>query len=105
MPQGQPARGSIVGTGAPINVSCGFVARKVSLVNVSTPTRMEWWDGMAPGAGIKTATAGTMSVVSADGVSPFMGTPNVEGAGFVIGADTDLNQDGDLIYWEAEGDQ
>lgn len=103
-------RGSVAGTGAAINVVCGFVPGYVKVFNPNDagslfPT-MERFQGMAAASGFKTlgvvdnATTGNKSsnYVTTNGLSDYSGT---SGAGFTIGADTDINVNGETIYYIA----
>jgi hypothetical protein len=104
--------GSVAGTGAAINVSCGFRPRYVKVFNPNDagslfPT-MEWFKGMAAASGFKTkavadsgATGNKSSdYVTANGISEYSGG-GVASEGFTIGADADINVNGETIFWLA----
>lgn len=104
--------GSTSATGAAINVSTGWSPRYVVVTNPATtsPVRVEWNSAMASASCLKSvasATSGngtagvplvTRATVSC--ISPYAGTTSA-GKGFTIGADTNLNINGDVLYYEA----
>lgn len=91
-----PAVGSFKGTGAVLNVrTVGFRPRYVLVVNVSADNaKGEWFDGMADDSAVKHITDGTISVITSDGITPLSD-------GFSLGADADLNVDGELVRFAA----
>ena len=103
--------GSITGTGSTINVSLGFKPKYVKVFNTAKNVVMEWIDGMGNGKGVKdqdqavneggtnTYTVGPQAVTS-NGISAYDGDTSTP-AGFTIGADTDLNVNGDTLYYIA----
>lgn len=87
--------GSIKGTGADLNVrTVTFKPKAVDLLNIGGLATGKWVKGMADDSVLKTITAGTISLVTSDGITPLSD-------GFTIGADTDLNVDGELIRYVA----
>ena len=106
------ASGKVTGTGNAINVVCGFLPDYVKLVNVSDAGNlnpmMEWWKSLGDNSGIKYLTivdSGTTGYashqfVNVNGISLYMGSDN-EGQGFTIGADGDINVNGEDIHWIA----
>ncbi|KKN42114.1 hypothetical protein LCGC14_0716460 [marine sediment metagenome] len=86
--------GAVIGTGADIDVrgEVGFRPRWVRILNIAGLAIGEWVDGMADAEVLKTITAGTISNPTTLGITPLAD-------GFRIGADTDLNVDGELIRW------
>lgn len=87
--------GSIYGTGAALSVrNVGFRPRKVEILNVGGLAQLQWTDHMADAAGLKQVTDGTLSLLTSNGITPLSD-------GFTLGADTDLNVDGELIHWVA----
>ena len=87
--------GASLGTGADLDVrTVGFRPRSVRIINVDSADELEWVEGMADAAGLKRVTAGTGSVLTTLGVTPLSD-------GFRLGADTDLNVDGETIRWVA----
>lgn len=92
-----PAVGSFYGASAAKNIdTVGFRPRLVRVVNVASGglCRIEWFKDMADAAGVKTAIAGDITVLTTLGITPRPG-------GFVFGADTDLNVTGELCHYEA----
>ena len=89
--------GAIRGTGAQLDVrTVGFRPRRVELINENGLVHAIWTDTMVEGRGFKTVTGGTLSALAAgEGITPLSN-------GFRIGADTDLNVDGELIHWTAQ---
>ncbi|MDX1390316.1 MAG: hypothetical protein R3344_14090, partial [Acidobacteriota bacterium] len=67
----------------------------VRLLNVDGLVKLEWNNTMPDAAGLKQVTAGTLSYITSDGVTPLSN-------GFTIGADTDVNVSGEVVHWEAE---
>ena len=86
--------GAGVGTGAALSIkTVGFRPRKVEIYNVTDPTSMVWINTMPDAAGYKDNDVGVW-VASSTGITPLAN-------GFTIGADTDLNVDGQIFYWVA----
>lgn len=86
--------GSVTGTGASLTIrGAPFKPRSVRLVNQGGLVTGEWFDPMPEGSVAKRVTAGTMTVPTTNGVTP-------TSDGFTLGADADLNVDGELIYYE-----
>lgn len=102
----QYANGKVTGTGAAINVNCGFIPRKVKLMNVTGRCVLEWNDQMANGYGYKIptgidATADVVSLhsyITTGGITKGTRTTLL---GFIIGTDADVNVDGESIIYEA----
>lgn len=95
------ASGTVEGTGAAINVQCGFTPAYVKVTNFDDPTQMEWWAGMGAAAGVKLTDAPALTKVTSNGITAYAGTRGGNSAGFTIGADTDLNVDGETLFWVA----
>ncbi len=104
------ATGTQDGTAATIDFNIGFVPKTVKIFNTEGLAKMEWNDAMADASGVVTVTAGTMTFVVALGITPVDGVG--EGAdigagvsdgliGFQLGADLNVNVDGEAFYWEA----
>lgn len=89
------ATGSVEGTGAAIDIVCGFRPGHVKLVNRGGLVLAEWFAPMPNASAAKTVTNGTTSFITSNGITP-------AATGFRIGADTDINVDGELIYWKAD---
>jgi hypothetical protein len=87
--------GAFTGTGAAINVrTVGFRPKRVEIVNRGGVCFAVWFAPMPDASAMKTVTAGTTSFVTSGGITPLSN-------GFTLGADTDLNVDGELFYWHA----
>jgi hypothetical protein len=84
--------GTFIGTGSEVMVSTPFRPRHVSLSNVDGLTKLVWIDGMGSGEGEKTVTDGTISYITAGGVTTLA-------SGFKLGTDADLNVSGELVYF------
>lgn len=109
---GNIAVGSVSATGAAINISLGWTPKYVIVSNPATtsPTKMEWWTGMAAASGLRSVASATtaggattvpiVSRVTVSGISSYAGTTSAA-KGFTIGADTSLNISGDTLYYEA----
>ena len=106
--------GTVEGTGSAINVSIGFVPKKVKLFNIDdvgglAPV-MEWVQGMAAASAFKylkivdSGATGNAShdLVTSNGISEYVGTVAGVSEGFTIGADADMNVSGETIVWKAE---
>jgi len=86
--------GSFLGTGALVNVqTCPFKPDKVEIYNEDGLCKGVWQKSMADGDVLKTITDGTISMVNDDGITP------LDGGGFSLGADTDLNVDGEKVHF------
>lgn len=89
------------GTGASIDVYCGFVPAHVQVVNIESATieQLDWYRGMADASAIKTVT-GTVArtKITSLGITPLgdAATDTTE-QGFRIGADADVNVAGETI--------
>lgn len=87
--------GSFTGTGAEIEVrSVGFRPSQVELINVDGVAIARWTAQMADASALKEITDGTKSFITTDGITPLSN-------GFKLGADTDLNVDGELVHYVA----
>ena len=99
--KGHFATGSITGTGAAINVSLGFAPTLVRIRNRTSRIRLEWDDDMTAGHGNKIVAAGTGTLITANGISPYAGTDTAS-VGFTIGTDS-VNVNAELLFYEAFG--
>ena len=89
------AYGASLGTGANLEVrSVGFRPRSVEIINVDSADQLKWQDGMADASGLKTLAAGASSFLSAAAITPLSD-------GFLVGTDSDINVDGELMRWVA----
>ena len=111
--QNEVKTGTVAGTGAAINVLCGFKPRYVKVFNPNDagslfPT-IEWWEGMAAASGCLTLSivdSGTTALkssdyITADGISQYAGTAAANSEGFVIGANANINASGESVFWIA----
>jgi len=107
MTQERYAVGTILGTGAAINVKCGFIPRYVELLNASDSNmiKMEWFKGMAAGYAFKEKTGTAYiarTILTSAGISEYAGSDSQGGGqGFTLGTDSDMNGSGDTIYYLA----
>lgn len=96
--------GSVTGTGAAINVSCGFEPEAVILFNGndagSAAAVMLWSNNMAAASAIKLLTAAQAKITTL-GISSYAGVAGGAGKGFTIGADTDMNAAGEVLTYIA----
>lgn len=87
--------GSFKGTGSALNITTlGFRPRVLKLMNVTGLCTLNWQQGMPDASGVKTVTAGTISYIVANGITPLSN-------GFTLGADADLNVLDEVVYFEA----
>jgi len=91
--------GSVVGTGAPIEVACPFDPAAVLLVNVTDPTFGLYLPSMAAASVMKLTDAPALTVPVADGIT--LGAKAARK--FTIGADADLNVAAEVIHYVAIG--
>jgi len=93
--------GTVEGTGAAINIACGFQPRVVKVFNIDGDAMLSWNDSMGDAAGFKTIAAGTTAAITTLGITPYAGTLGADKEGFTIGADTDVNVTAETMCWEA----
>lgn len=87
-----PVTGAFVGTGADLSVTkVGFKPTYVRLVNIDDPVAMEHMSGMADDTAFKHIDA-TQSFATSDAIT-------LTDDGFDLGADTDMNVDGETIHY------
>lgn len=101
--------GSVTGTGSAINVALGWIPDYVKLVNhedvAGLEPIIEWTKTMGDGHGVKylsiaddgTTTNVSHEAITTGGVSGYPGDAT-QPRGFTIGADVDLNVDGETIH-------
>lgn len=97
------AVGTVEGTGAAINVKCGFVPRYVKLLNIDSANEevLEWFSPMGAGYGRKTSND-VSSVISTGGITAYQGADEQDGGqGFTIGTDADVNASAETLVWLA----
>ena len=85
------------GTAAAFKITTGFRPRYVLVVNVGSGLcKMEWFEGMTAAHGIRTVTAGDITVITSLGIT-------VAADGFTVGLDLELNADDEQLSWLAIG--
>ena len=92
------AMGTVEGTGALINVSCGFIPRFVHVINIDGSAEM--YQHLAEAKATK-RTAGTFSNATANILASYAGSEAANSEGFSIGADADVNASAETIRWLA----
>lgn len=86
--------GAVTGSAALLPVTTvGFRPRKVSLFNETSRVGLYWQEGMADDSALKTAAAGTRTVVTADAIIPLSN-------GFSVGTDS-VNAADEVLRFEA----
>jgi hypothetical protein len=91
----QQSYGAAVGTGANLDVrSVGFRPREVKIVNADSDDELYWTDTMADGTAYKRLKAGGGAMIATGGITPLSD-------GFRLGADTDINVDGETFHFMA----
>lgn len=89
------------GTGANIDIACGFVPAYVRVVNFESATseQLEWFRGMSDAHALKTVgTTGVGTRITTLGITPLGdAAADTVAQGFRIGADTDVNVAGESI--------
>ena len=83
------ATGTVEGTGAVISINCGFVPRKVQLINIDGDAVLEWTSDMGAGKGYKILGTGLGALLASNGITASASTDTF--FGFKIGADADIN--------------
>tara|TARA_R110000868_G_scaffold34552_5_gene124772 strand:+ start:1211 stop:1516 length:306 start_codon:yes stop_codon:yes gene_type:complete len=90
--------GTVVGTGAAINIELGWTPDYVKVFNATDADQIdEWVAGMAAGTSIQTNTA--VAIRSSNGISPYAGTPADKKLGFTIGSG--ISESTKTLYWIA----
>lgn len=85
--------GSFGGTGADKQVrTVGFRPKWVKVINEDGLCQAEWFESMADDSALKTVTAGTLSFITSNGITPLSD-------GFALGADGDLNVADEKVHW------
>jgi len=102
---GRIATGKITCASTPdiVDINIGFIPTYVHCWNVSSGGLVEfkWCLGQGSAYAFKTAAAGTTSVITSLGITP--STVNDTFLGFYLGLDTDMNANGEIIYFMAIG--
>ena len=112
--------GTTEGTGSAINITLGFVPARVEIENIDGLATLVWTDQEDDAAGVKQVTDGTISHITSNGITPLGDdesltvtasdttsdgdtTTMTSVRGFTIGADTDINVNGETINYTAYG--
>lgn len=95
--------GTVEGTGAAINIECGFNPDYVKVLNIDSATleELEWFKGMADASAIKKTGTPTRTKITTLGISAYAGVSGSNSLGFTIGADLDVNVVAETIYYLA----
>lgn len=91
--------GAARGTGAALDIRVvGFRPSKVEVFNAAAGglTSLMWQKPMPDASARKTAAAGTQTFITTLGITPLAD-------GFTLGADTDMNVAGEIVYYQAHG--
>lgn len=89
------ASGSFVSNGSAKTISTpGWQPGKVE-VRCSGGDRGDWFASMPDGHVSKITAAGAVSHATSNGITP-------TATGFTLGADADLNANGETVYWHCE---
>lgn len=91
--------GSVMGTGALIEVQLDFKPRVIELYNVTAPASAVWVEGMADASMFLRVTAGDATVPTSNAITP--GLANGSAFGFRIGTNADINTAAEQIRWVA----
>lgn len=67
------ATGSFTGDGSAVKFECGFTPKKVTMLNTTDATVLQWFSGMAEPSAIKTVTAGTTTYETTNHISTWAG--------------------------------
>lgn len=93
------SKGTQDGTGALIEINCGFVPSKVDVYNTEGDAILLWVDGMGSGKGYKILGTGLGALIASGGIILSVETDDF--IGFSIGADADVNVNGEELTWVA----
>lgn len=95
----QVKTGTTTGTGAAIDVECGFVPKLVRIFNITDGDQIdEWIDTMAAGTSLQINTA--VAIRSTNGVTAFTGSAT-KAPGFTIGSG--ISESAKVLHWYAVG--
>ncbi len=92
-------KGSQDGTGAVIEIDCGFIPQKVDVFNTEGDAVLFFVDGMGSGKGYKILGTGAGELIASGGI--ILSTSSDDFIGFSIGADTDVNVNAEALTWVA----
>lgn len=98
---GHVAYGTVEGTGAAISVTLGFAPKYVQINNVDGNCFGFWYKGLGDGDAQKVVDSGVgttdVSLITSNGITD-------TATGFTIGTDTNLNANGETLFWLAIGE-
>ncbi len=89
----------LTGTGSAMDVKCGFVPAKVEVQNIDSAglEKLTWYRGMSNGHAIKTTGTPTITKITSNGITPLGVANDGTEQGFRIGADADVNVNGEKV--------
>jgi hypothetical protein len=99
--KGHVAEGMVTGTGAAITIQTGWIPSYVVLTNETSRDQLWYHSNMTAGYGVKRVAAGTATLITTGGVTPYAGSAGANAAGFTIGTDTDINVSGEILHYYA----
>ena len=67
------ATGTFTGDGSAVKLECGFTPKKVTMLNSTDATKLEWFSGMPSPSAIKTVTVGTQTYETTGHISTWAG--------------------------------
>ena len=86
--------GRVTATGLAMDITTvGFRPRRVKCYNITNEATIEWNEAFDDATGYQ-YDAATPDYLSANGITPLAN-------GFTLGADGDVNVDGETVIWEA----
>lgn len=98
-PAAEIVTGSFIGTGSALNIkTLNSKVKALWLHNQSSADSAFWQKSMADASMMKRVAAGTQTYVSSNGVTPYQAA---DGAGFTLGADSDMNVAGEIVHYMA----
>lgn len=91
----QQAYGSLIGTTSAIDVeTVGWKPREVRCINIDSGDELAWFETMDDDSGFKRVAAGAGAQILSGGITPLVN-------GFTFGADSDMNDTGEIVHWVA----
>lgn len=93
--------GTVEGTGAAITINCGFVPLYIRIINIDGDATFEWVSGMPTVEAFKDLPTGVMAQMASGGIT--VNDYDDTSMGFSIGADTDVNVNGETLFYMALG--
>ena len=90
--------GTVEGTGAAINVPCGFIPDRVEVLNAEDGDTLDiWYAGMAEGTSVTITSAAATR--GSNGISSYAGSTTIA-KGFTIGSG--ISESGKTLFYKAE---